>query len=139
MFCREQAAQLHRERDTIRKKGAELVFVGNGNRHFAEAFRKEFDIEAPLYGDTKRDAYRALEMKRSLAGTLASLNTWKSGLRALRSGFRQGRVQGDAWQLGGVVVVRPGGRIAYRYLSKTAGDHPPVADVLAALSTPSAA
>ena len=39
MFCREQAVQVHRERNTIRKRGAELVFIGIGNRHFAEAFR----------------------------------------------------------------------------------------------------
>ena len=131
--------QLHRERAAIRKRSAELVFVGNGNRHFAEAFQKEFAIGAPLYVDTKRDAYKALEMKRTFAGTLASLNTWRGGLRALRTGFRPGSVRGDAWQLGGVVVVQPGGRIAYRYLSDTAGDHPPVVDVLAALSAPSAA
>jgi hypothetical protein len=33
-----------------------------------------------------------------------------------------------------VLVVRPGGEILYRYLSTFAGDHPPVADVLAILS-----
>ena len=133
MFCREQAVQLHREHSTIRKRGAELIFVGNGNRSFALAFKKDYGIEAALYVDTKRDAYRALEMKRSIGATIASLATWKSGLRVLRSGFRQGTIQGDAFQLGGVLVVRPGGRIAYRYLSDSAGDHPPVEDVLAAL------
>jgi hypothetical protein len=133
MFCREQAVQLHRERGTIRKRGAELIFVGNGNRHFAAAFKKDYGIEAPLYLDTSRDAYRALEMKRSVTGTIASLATWKSGVRALRSGFRQGTVQGDAFQLGGVLVVRPGGRLVYRYLSGSAGDHPPVPEVVAAL------
>lgn len=107
MFCREQAVQLHRERAAIRKRGAELAFIGNGNRHFAEAFKKEFAIEAPLYVDTKRDAYKPLEMKRSVGATIAFLDTWKSGLRALKASFRQGSVRGDAWQLGGVVVVKP--------------------------------
>jgi hypothetical protein len=32
-----------------------------------------------------------------------------------------------------VVVVKPDGTVAYRYASKHAGDHPAVADVLAAL------
>ncbi len=71
-------------------------------------------------------------MKRGLGATLGSLDTWKSGLGALRAGLRQGSVQGDAWQIGGVKVVRPGGGIAYRYLSDSVGDHPPVAEVLAA-------
>jgi len=110
-----------------------LAFVGNGNGHFAEAFQKDSGLTAPLYVDTRREAYQTLGMKRSLGATLASLSTLKSAARALRADFRQGSIQGEAWQLGGVLVVRPGGGIAYRYLSEIAGDHPPVAAVLAAL------
>lgn len=126
---------MHREWPAIRARGAELILVGNGNRHFAEAFRSELGITAPIYVDTKREAYRALEMKRGFMRTLGSLDTWKSFGRALRGGFRQKGVQGDAWQLGGVLVVRTDGTVAYRYLSDSAGDHPPVADILAALAT----
>ncbi|MDH3214324.1 MAG: SDR family NAD(P)-dependent oxidoreductase, partial [Myxococcales bacterium] len=42
-------------------------------------------------------------------------------------------VQGDPWQLGGVFVIRPGGDLTYRYVSREAGDHPPVEEILAAL------
>ena len=133
MFCREQAVQLHRESATIGKKGARLVFIGNGNRHFASAFKEEFGITEPVYVDTKRESYRAFEMKRGVIDTIASPSAWKNMGRALGSGFRQGMVKGDAWQLGGVLVVRPGGAIAYRYLSNDAGDHPDPAEVLAAL------
>jgi len=75
MFCREQAVQVHRERDTIRERGAELVFIGNGNRHSAEAFQKQFDIRAPLYVDTKRDAYRELGMRRGARDIFNRLQT----------------------------------------------------------------
>jgi AhpC/TSA antioxidant enzyme len=125
--------QLHRELPAIRALGAELVLIGNGNRRFAEAFKHDLGITAPLYVDTKRLAYRALEMKRGVLRTLGSLETWKSLGRALKGGFRQKGVQGDAWQLGGVLVVLPGGSVAYRYLSESAGDHPAVADILRAL------
>jgi len=124
---------VHREYPRVRKAGAELVFVGNGNRHFARAFRDELGIKAPLYVDTERGAYAALGMRRGFVATVGSLTAVKNAARALRKGFRQGSVQGDAWQLGGVLVVRPGGEIAYRHLSRTAGDHPPVEDVLAAI------
>jgi len=133
MFCREQAVQLHRELPEIRRRGAELIFIGNGNRHFAEGFRNEHGIESPLYVDTQRDSYRALGMKRGVGVTLASTGAWKNMVRALKNGYRQGPTRGDAWQLGGVLVVLPKGRVAYRYLSNEAGDHPPVAEVLAAL------
>jgi len=57
-----------------------------------------------------------------------------NALRALRGGSRQGSVQGDLWQLGGVFVIRPGGDLAYRYVSREAGDHAPVEEILEALS-----
>ena len=125
--------QLHRELPEIRRRGAELVFIGNGNRHFAEGFKRDHGIECPLYVDTKRESYRALGMKRGLAATLGSPAAWRNMLRALKGGFRQGPTRGDAWQLGGVLVVEPGGRVAYRHLSNAAGDHPPPAEVMAAL------
>jgi hypothetical protein len=133
MFCREQAVQLHREREQIHQRGAELVMIGNGHRDFARGFRDEFEITTPLYVDTKRRSYQALGMKRGgLAATLKP-SVLGHGARALKGGFRQGAIQGDAWQLGGVVVVLPGGKVAYRHLSDAAGDHPPTAEVLAAL------
>ena len=133
MFCREQAVQLHRELPEIRRRGAELIFIGNGNRHFAEGFRIDSGIQSPLYVDTKRGSYRALGMKRGFGVTLASPAAWRNMARALKRGFRQGLTRGDAWQLGGVLVVAPGRRVAYRHLSEQAGDHPPVAEVLTAL------
>jgi hypothetical protein len=145
-------AQLRREIESIRAYGAELVVIGNGTRHFAGAFREDLQLETPLYVDTTCASYRALGMKRGLARTLGSRRTWVSYLRALRNGFRQKRLgvivrwwyrsvpvlvpgtQGDAWQLGGVLVVLPDGRVRYSYLSAVNGDHPPPSEVLAALT-----
>jgi hypothetical protein len=132
MFCREQAVQVHGERNTIRERGADLAFVGNGSLRYARAFRKQFDIEAPLYVDTKRDAYRALGMRFG-ARAIFNWRSLRNMVRSLRAGFRPGLIQGDGRQLGGVVVVRPGGHVAYSYLSEAGGDHPPVADILGAL------
>jgi hypothetical protein len=125
--------QVHRELPRIRELGAELRLVGNGSRHFAQAFQEELEIACPLYVDTKLEAYRALGMKRGLASTLGSLATWKNTARAMKAGFRQSMTRGDAWQLGGVLVVLPGGIVTLRHLSEAAGDHPPVAALLEAL------
>ena len=134
VFCREHAAEFHRQRDAIRAEGAELSFVGPGNRHFAKGFAEEFHLDEPVYVDTKREAYQALDLKRGMLRTLFSPATWRAGLRAMRAGFRQGRTQGDPWQLGGVLVVRPGGQVAYFHRSQSAGDHAPADDVVRALS-----
>ncbi len=124
--------QVHRERETIRKRGAELAFIGIGNRHFAEAFRKQFDIQSPLYVDPTRDTYRALGMRSGLRA-IFNLRSLRNMMRSLRAGFRPGLIQGDGRQLGGVVVVRPGGQVAYSYASSAGGDHPPLAAILRAL------
>ena len=132
MFCREQAVQLHRELPAIKKKGASLVFIGNGNAQFAKGFKDDFHIEVPIYTDSRRKTYEALGFSRS-AFAFVSLGATKAAARALGGGFRQGLTQGDAFQLGGVLVVDKKGEVLFRHASEHAGDHPPVKDVLAAL------
>ncbi len=124
--------QLHRELHTIRSRGAELVVVGQGNSRWARAFRERLALSSPVYVDPEREIYAALGMKRGVASQL-TLGALRNYWRALRSGHFPRGLLGDTLQQGGVLVVLPGGRIAYRYLSREAGDHPPVADVLAAL------
>ena len=51
MFCREQVVQLHRERESIRRAGAELVVIGNGAPHFIAGFREITGYDGPLYTD----------------------------------------------------------------------------------------
>ena len=132
MFCKEQVARLRRETEAIHAKGAELVVVGNGSVAFARDFAHEAGLATPLYTDPSGAAYRALGLRRGAAAALnprVLANAW----RALRGGFYQTSVRGDPLQLGGVLVVLRGGRIAYRYGSRAAGDHPPLREVLAAL------
>lgn len=118
--------------DEIRKRGAELVIVGNGAAHFAQAFREDFALDGPILVDPELRAYRAAGLRRGRVEVL-SPRMGLNAARALRKGFRQEGVQGDPWQLGGVFVLRAGGELTYRYASREAGDHPPVEAILAAL------
>jgi NAD(P)-dependent dehydrogenase (short-subunit alcohol dehydrogenase family) len=119
--------------DEIHARGAELVVIGNGAPNFAAAFREDFELACPLLVDPELRAYRAAGLRRGRV-ELLSPRLPRNALRALRSGSRQAGVQGDPWQLGGVFVIRPGGESTYRYVSREAGDHPPVEEVLAALA-----
>jgi hypothetical protein len=122
---------LRGELDRIRKAGAELVFIGNGAPHFAEAFKKDYDIVSPLYTDPSRKAYDAAGLKHGAGNVLKSM---KHALRAMSKGHFQTRVQGSAWQQGGVLVIDRGGDLLYSYASQEGGDHPPVSDIHAALA-----
>jgi hypothetical protein len=125
-------AQARRAIPDIHAKSAELVVVGNGNRHSAQKFVEETGLTTPLFVDTTRASYRALGMQRSL-GRFIRPSAFRNVWRAYRGGYRQKGIQGDPWQLGGVLVVLTDGRVVYHHLSQVPGDHPPMTDVLAAL------
>jgi hypothetical protein len=133
MFCREQAVQLHRDRQRFTEKGFSLAFVGNGGTGFARSFLEDHGLDEPVLVDPSRATYRALGMGRITLASLFSPRTLAAAARAMAAGFFQGRTQGHALQLGGVLAVRPGGEVAYRYLSAFAGDHPPHEEILEAL------
>ena len=101
--------------------------------NFAEAFREDYGLDSPLLIDPELRAYRAAGLRRGRVEAL-SPRMPLNALRALRGGSRQGSVQGDVWQLGGVFVIRPGGDLAYRYVSREAGDHAPPEAILESLS-----
>jgi NAD(P)-dependent dehydrogenase (short-subunit alcohol dehydrogenase family) len=119
--------------DDIRALGAELVLIGSGAPHFAAAFREDFALDCPVLVDESLEVYSIAGLERSASAAL-SPRMALSAARALRAGHRQTAVQGDVWQLGGVLVIRAGGEVAYRHASTEAGDHAPIEDVLAALA-----
>jgi len=117
----------------IRSQGAELVIVGSGSPYFANAFREDFDLDCPVLVDPELRAYRAAGLRRGRLEALSPKLAFNA-VRALRSGARQTSVQGDPWQLGGVFVIQPGGELRYSYVSREAGDHPPVQAILDSLA-----
>ena len=114
--------------------GARLHIVGNGTPAQALDFAGQYDMEDAVWTDPGRHLYQALGMVRAVRSTL-NLETLKNGLRAFTQGFRYTRVEGDPWQQGGTLVITQDGTILYRYLSQVAGDHAPLASIVAALKT----
>lgn len=117
--------------DRFRALGVQVVVIGNGAPHFAQAFIEEFNVSLPLYTDPSLKVYEAMSLRRGWR-TAFSRKTLAASVETLKKGFRQGRTQGDATQQGGVFVMRRGGALVYRYISEAAGDHPPLDEVLAA-------
>ena len=95
----------------------------------ARAFAEERDIPFRLLVDPELTAYRTLDLRRSL-GSAMSLGALRAGVRAYRSGYRQGVTQGDPLQQGGVLVLARGGEVVFLQRSEHAGDHPAEAEIL---------
>jgi hypothetical protein len=124
--------QVHREREAFRKLGCEPVIIGHSSLRYAKAFVDDTKIELPVYVDEKRVVYKALDFKRPLLSFLQP-KVFKRAAEARAEGFSQPGVHGDAFQLGGVLLLLPDGSIPYKYTSRFAGDHPPVEDLKAAV------
>jgi hypothetical protein len=132
MLCKEQVAQLCDQISQLQALGAKLVVIGNGSPQQAEWFVEEQRVPVQVFTDPERVTYRALGAKRGI-GRVFHPGTFVSALRAIRAGFRQTKVMGDATQLGGVIIVRPDGSVPARFLSRFPGDHPRPDDIIEAL------
>ena len=113
-------------------KGVRLAIVGSGAPPYAKAFREKVGGSVPIYTDPDLHSFKALSFKRGLGGMLNG-SMWKRGMEAFSKGYRQGAVQGDAMQLGGVLGLKADGEIFYKYQSEFAGDHPELETILDAV------
>lgn len=130
-FCRDQAVGLSGVASDLERAGAPLTLIGQGTPGNAAAFRERFGLDVDLLADTDRLAYRAVGARRVGAGKLIGPRMLARGAaRMLRSGVVQGRTVGHPAQLGGLLLVRPSGEVAWSHLSGDASDYPPAEEVL---------
>jgi hypothetical protein len=125
--------QLHRDRDEFEAAGVELTVIGQGRPEHARNFKEQHDLEFTLLVDPDRKTYKAAGTKVATAGELFGPRVALRGLRAVASErVVQGRTIGHPAQLGGVLVVAPGGAVTWSHLADDAGDNAPNAEVLEA-------
>jgi len=120
----------------MRRKGANVAIVGNGLPAMAKGFVERLGLagEARVLTDPKRQSYRLAGFRRGVWATLgprALVNLF----RALRKRLGTGKIEGDAWQQGGTMVVARGGEVLFRYASAYQGDHTRPQTLLSALPT----
>lgn len=116
-------------------KGANVAAIGMGLTAMAADFRDKQDIPFPLLVDRGRETHRALELKRGNLLDVAGPKQVVRGIKSLLTGNAQGRPapKQDVLQLGGALVVAPGGEVLYRHQATGAEDNAPVDDLLNAL------
>ncbi|MEO6597772.1 MAG: AhpC/TSA family protein [Planctomycetota bacterium] len=129
MLCRERAAQLRSREAEFAAAGAKLLFVGSGTPAMAADFASTHAGAHPVLSDVHRRCFEAAGMRRSI-GAMLHWRMWKNVWRALRSGFRQARVQGDPWQQGGVLVLDSDARLRHQQADRAGGDEIDVDAVL---------
>jgi AhpC/TSA antioxidant enzyme len=123
VHCRDHAVQLHRAREQFEDAGLNLVLIGQATPRQATAFRRKTKIDLPVLADEERRTYKLAKLKRGNLAQLVGPRSVLAGIKhTARSGQVQGRVIGDAAQLGGAMVVGPGDEVMFEQRSQHAGD-----------------
>ena len=126
--------QLHREREALEETGGSLVLIGQATHRHATHFRSRQGIDLPVLADEKRESYKAAGAKVATLSELLGPKVAAKGLvSSLRSRQPQGRTIGHPAQLGGTMIVRPDGSVAWSHMSEDASDNASPAEILAAL------
>jgi hypothetical protein len=131
MFARQQAAALMDIKEKLDTAGIPLVAIGSGSPRGARHFIEKLHFTGEMYVNRNLSAYRAFKLERGFLKTLGPAALFH-GIQAMREGFRQGRMDGDTWQQGGVFVMGPGSTLIFQHRNKFAGDHADLDAVLAA-------
>ena len=133
--------QLHRARSEFEAAAISLVLIGQATPRHAAHFRRRFEIDLPVLADERRESYRAAGAKVATVGELLGPRSVRRGLMKSarsRGAIRQGKVIGHPAQLGGAMVVRRDGTVAWSHMSEDASDNASPAEILAAARTSAA-
>ncbi len=128
--CRSHAAEIWHHRERYQKNGAKIIFIGNGKSQYIKAFKEDLDLEgASIYTDPELKCFQAAGFKRGFLKVFSPASAINAAKLAA-NGHRQALSKGDLWQLGGMMVVKANGKVAYHYISEAVGDYPPEKDVI---------
>ncbi len=126
--------QLHRAREEFDRAGVKLVLIGQATPRQASAFRRKTGIDLPVLADEERVTYRLAGLRRGSMSQLIGPRSVLAGVKhSARSGVMQGRIIGDAAQLGGAMVIGPGDGVLFEQRSRHAGDTVEPEDLLQAV------
>ncbi|MEA2308737.1 MAG: hypothetical protein QOI65_1023 [Thermoleophilaceae bacterium] len=127
--------QLHRDREEFERAGARLAAIGQGTPKHAQHFIDEYGLDGmQVLVDPDRKTYEAAGAKIATGAELMDPRVVARGLKvAATERLVQGKTQGHAAQLGGVLVVAPDGRVVWAHMANDASDNPPNAEVLKAV------
>jgi peroxiredoxin len=130
---------LDRARDKYDAAGAKLVLIGQLTPRHAAHFRRRERIDLPVLADNDRASYKAAGAKvGSAAGLIGPKMLAKGVLTSLRTGKTQTRTIGHPAQLGGAMVIRPDGTVAWSHMASDASDNASPEEILAAVQGASA-
>jgi peroxiredoxin len=126
--------QLHRARDELRDAGANIVLIGQRTPKHAADFRRRQGLELTILADARRETYALAGTRVANLGELIGPRVVARSLAATaKTGKVQTKTDGHTAQLGGTLVVAPGGRVTWSHIAHDASDNASPEEILAAV------
>ena len=138
LTCHEHVTMLMPRVPELRTLGLTVVFVGNGEPRYIDAFIERTGVLPELVEVVTDPSLRAFEAAGMLHGfwTAFGFRAVLNVVKAFLMGFRQKAIEGDNLQQGGMVVVDGEGKVVFEHADRVTGDHADTGDVLhAAMKT----
>ena len=127
--------QLYRAREQVTAGHASLTLIGQGTPRHAAHFRRRQEIELPVLADEDCVSYRAAGTRRgNVVDLVGPKPVIKGVMAAVTRGQMQGRPVGDVARLGGAMVIRPDGTIAWARMAEDAADNVSAAELAGAVA-----
>ena len=125
---------MDRARGDFKAAGAELLLIGQATPRHAAQFRRRQGIQLPVLADKDRVSYKAAGAKvAGITDLFGPKVIAKGAVTGVRNKSIQTRTIGNTAQLGGVLVVRPGGDVAWSHMSNDAGDNASPEEIIEAI------
>lgn len=111
-----------------------VTLIGQATPRQAAHFRHRQEIELLVLADEQRATYKAAGAKVATMSELLGPKVVAKGLATGRKyGVNQGRTVGHPAQLGGAMLILPGGEVAWSHMSADASDNASPDEILAAV------
>jgi hypothetical protein len=130
--CAEHIADIAPRLVELDDLGLRTLFVGNGEPRYIDGFLERVglrDSHARVVTDPTLKIFEAAGLVRSRWGTFG-LRAIGDVARGWSHGAASHGMEGDALQLGGVLMTDAAGTVAYYHRSKSLGDHPSASDLV---------
>ena len=130
IFCREMVSETSELKSVLEAKGVVVAFVHIGSEADALEFFKDFGLENELrLSDPDSQYYKLFGLSQQSFFKMLSLATIQNSLRAMKSGYRQGRIKSDPKTMPGLFLISKG-IVVKKFVHENPGDKPDLLDFL---------
>ena len=122
--------QLQQHADEITARGLQVAVVTFEDAARAQAYQKDVNLAWPLLIDADRGLYAAYGMHEGTTWEIMGPTSWSAYIKLMLRGRRPRRPTGNVHQLGGDVLIDPGGIVRVHHVSSGPADRPSVTSLL---------